>query len=432
MNYQEALAYINDKDKYGSRLGLDSVGRLLYHLGEPHRDMKYIHIGGTNGKGSISAYIAKCLETAGYRTGLYTSPYLERFTERIQINGVDIPEETLGRLTDEVRAAADRMVSEGMEHPTTFEIVTALGFLYFKEAGVDYIVLEVGLGGRFDSTNIIEKSLASVIATIDYDHMDVLGTTLAEIAYQKAGIIKKDGLVVAYPQRDESREVIKRVSAEMGSDYVEVDPDDIEVIMENDEGSVFDLHYRDFYHKRIKISMLGDYQVYNASTAAVCLLELRERGLVKFTDEQLYEGLRETKWKGRLEILSREPIFLIDGAHNLQGIENLAKAVGLFKYERLILGVGVLKDKDYTHMIEKLIPLASEVVVTEVSMPRKLKADLLAEEIRKYTDRVYVEPSIDKAVRKAIELAGPRDMVLFGGSLYLIGEVRTIAKTLLI
>jgi len=178
--------------------------------------------------------------------------------------------------------------------------------------------------------------------------------------------------------------------------------------------------------------MLGDYQVYNASTAAVCLLELRERGLVKFTDEQLYEGLRETKWKGRLEILSREPIFLIDGAHNLQGIENLAKAVGLFKYERLILGVGVLKDKDYTHMIEKLIPLASEVVVTEVSMPRKLKADLLAEEIRKYTDRVYVEPSIDKAVRKAIELAGPGDMVLFGGSLYLIGEVRTIAKTLLI
>lgn len=432
MNYQEALAYINDKDKYGSRLGLDSVGRLLYHLGEPHRDMKYIHIGGTNGKGSISAYIAKCLETAGYRTGLYTSPYLERFTERIQINGVDIPEETLGRLTDEVRAAADRMVSEGMEHPTTFEIVTALGFLYFKEAGVDYIVLEVGLGGRFDSTNIIEKSLASVIATIDYDHMDVLGTTLAEIAYQKAGIIKKDGLVVAYPQRDESREVIKRVSAEMGSDYVEVDPDDIEVIMENDEGSVFDLHYRDFFHKRIKISMLGDYQVYNASTAAVCLLELRERGLVKFTDEQLYEGLRETKWKGRLEILSREPIFLIDGAHNLQGIENLAKAVGLFKYERLILSVGVLKDKDYTHMIEKLIPLASEVVVTEVSMPRKLKADLLAEEIRKYTDRVYVEPSIDKAVRKAIELAGPGDMVLFGGSLYLIGEVRTIAKTLLI
>ncbi|HMM69242.1 folylpolyglutamate synthase/dihydrofolate synthase family protein [Gudongella oleilytica] len=432
MNYQEALTYINDKDKYGSRLGLDSVGRLLYHLGEPHKDMKYIHIGGTNGKGSISAYIAKCLETAGYRTGLYTSPYLERFTERIQINGVDIPEETLGRLTEEVKSAADRMVSEGMEHPTTFEIVTALGFLYFKEAGVDYIVLEVGLGGRFDSTNIIEKSLASVIATIDYDHMDVLGTTLAEIAYQKAGIIKKDGLVVAYPQRDESRQVIKRVSEEIGSDYVEVDPDDIEVKTENDKGSVFDLHYKGHSHKGIRISMLGDYQIYNASTAAVCLLELRERGLVKFTDEQLYEGLMGTKWKGRLEVLSREPIFLIDGAHNLQGIENLAKAVSLFKFKRLILGVGVLKDKDYTHMIEKLIPLASEVVVTEVSMPRKLKADLLAEEIRKYTDKVYVEPSIDKAVRKAIELAGPEDMVLFGGSLYLIGEVRTIAKTLLI
>lgn len=431
MNYQEALAYINDKDKYGSRLGLDSVGRLLHHLGEPHRDMRYIHVGGTNGKGSISAYLAKCLETAGYRTGLYTSPYLERFTERIQINGEDIPEETLGRLTGEVKTAADKMVSEGMEHPTTFEIVTALGFLYFKEALVDYVVLEVGLGGRFDSTNIIEKSLASVIATIDYDHMDVLGTTLGEIAYQKAGIIKKDGLLVAYPQNYESREVIKLVSEEMGTDYLEIDPHDIEVIMENDEGSLFNLHYKGHSHKGIKISMLGDYQVYNASTAAVCLLELRERGLVSFTDEQLYKGLQETKWKGRLEVLCREPIFLIDGAHNLQGIENLVKAINLFKFKRLILGVGVLKDKDYTHMIEKLVPLADEVVVTEVSMPRKLKADLLAEEIRKYTDKVYVEPSIEKAVRKAIELADSGDMVLFGGSLYLIGEVRTIAKTLL-
>ena len=431
MNYQEALAYINDKDKYGSRLGLDSVGRLLYHLGEPHRDMRYIHVGGTNGKGSISAYIAKCLESAGYRTGLYTSPYLERFTERIQVNGEDIPEETLGRLTGEVKAAADKMVSEGMEHPTTFEIVTALGFLYFKEAEVDYVVLEVGLGGRFDSTNIIEKSLASVIATIDYDHMDVLGTSLGEIAYQKAGIIKKDGFVVAYPQKDESREVMKRVSNEMGSDYLEIDPDDIQVIIENDKGSSFDLHYKGILYNGIKITMLGDYQVYNASTAAVCLLELRARGLVDFSDDQLYKGLFETKWKGRLEVLSIEPIFLIDGAHNLQGIENLVKAVSLFKFDRLILGVGVLKDKDYTHMIEKLIPLADEVVVTEVSMPRKLKADLLAEEIRKYKDKVYVEPSIGKAVSKAIELADPGDMVLFGGSLYLIGEVRTVAKTLL-
>lgn len=431
MNYQDALAYINDKDKYGSRLGLDSVGGLLHHLGEPHRDMRYIHVGGTNGKGSISAYLAKCLETAGYRTGLYTSPYLERFTERIQINGVDIPEEILGRLTDEVKTAADKMVSEGKEHPTTFEIVTALGFLYFKEAGVDYVVLEVGLGGRFDSTNIIEKSLASVIATIDYDHMDVLGTTLGEIAYQKAGIIKRDGLVVAYPQNHESREVIKRVSEEMGTDYLEIDPHDIEVIMENDEGSLFDLHHKGNSYKGISISMLGDYQVYNASTAAVCLLELRERGLVNFTDDQLYKGLQETKWKGRLEVLSREPIFLIDGAHNLQGIENLVKAIDLFKFNRLILGVGVLKDKDYTHMIEKLVPLADEVVVTEVSMPRKLKADLLAEEIRKYTQKVYIEPSIEKAVRKAIEMAYPGDMVLFGGSLYLIGEVRTVAKTLL-
>jgi dihydrofolate synthase/folylpolyglutamate synthase len=181
----------------------------------------------------------------------------------------------------------------------------------------------------------------------------------------------------------------------------------------------------------INISMLGDYQVYNAATAAICLLELRDRGLVSFEDSQLLKGLYSTKWKGRLEVMSRHPIFLIDGAHNLQGVENLAKAVELFQYNRLILGVGVLKDKDYTHMIEQLVPLASEIIVTEVNMPRKLKAELLAEEISKYTENVHVEPSVENAVRKAISLADPGDMILFGGSLYLIGEVRTIAKTLL-
>lgn len=431
MNYQEALAYINDKDKYGSRLGLDSIGRLLHHLGDPHKGLSYIHVGGTNGKGSISSYLANCLKEAGYRTGLYTSPYLERFTERIQVNGIDIPEESIARLTDMVKTAADKMVAEGMEHPTTFEIVTALGFLYFMEAGVDYVVLEVGLGGRFDSTNIIEGSIASVIATIDYDHMDVLGNTLGEIAYQKAGIIKENGIVIAYPQKEESRKVIQQVAKDMCADYIEVDPNDIKVIDEKDTGSVFDLHFKGKVYQMINISMLGDYQVYNAATAAICLLELRDRGLVSFEDSQLLKGLYSTKWKGRLEVMSRHPIFLIDGAHNLQGVENLAKAVELFQYNRLILGVGVLKDKDYTHMIEQLVPLASEIIVTEVNMPRKLKAELLAEEISKYTENVHVEPSVENAVRKAISLADPGDMILFGGSLYLIGEVRTIAKTLL-
>ncbi len=431
MNYEEALAYINDKEKYGSRLGLDSIRTLLGHLGDPHVGMKYIHVGGTNGKGSTSAYLAKCLEEAGYRAGLYTSPYLERFTERIQINGEDIPEDVLGEITSDVKKAADRMVQDGMEHPTTFELVTAVGFEYFNRSKVDYVILEVGLGGRFDSTNVIKSSVASVITTIDYDHTDVLGKTLAEIAYQKAGIIKENGLVVSYPQEIEAEMVLGEVAYEKGADFVKLPHENIRIITSTYQGSAFDFTYKGAAYENLKISMLGDYQITNAALAVTTLLELRDRGILKFTEAQLRSGLLKTKWKGRLEVLSKNPIFLIDGAHNLQGITLLAEAVKMFPYNRLILGMSVLKDKDYTHMIEKLVPLADEVVVTEVNMPRKLPAELLGEEVRKITPNVHVEHTIEGAVRKSIDLAHKDDMILFGGSLYMIGEVRSHAINLL-
>ncbi|WP_409228127.1 bifunctional folylpolyglutamate synthase/dihydrofolate synthase [Gudongella sp. SC589] len=431
MNYEEALAYINDKEKYGSRLGLDSIRTLLGHLGDPHIGMKYIHVGGTNGKGSTSAYLAHCLEEAGYRSGLYTSPYLERFTERIQINGEDIPQEVLGDITSKVKKAADRMVQDGMEHPTTFELVTAVGFEYFNRSNVDFVILEVGLGGRFDSTNVIQSSVASVITTIDYDHTDVLGKTLAEIAYQKAGIIKENGLVVSYPQKMEAEKVIAEVAYEKGADFVKLPIDNLKIRTSTYQGSVFDFKYKGNAYENLQISMLGDYQVMNAALAVTTILELRDRGILEITEGQLRSGLLKTKWKGRLEVLSRDPIFLIDGAHNLQGITLLADAVKMFPYNRLILGMSVLKDKDYTHMIEKLVPLADQVVVTEVNMPRKLAAELLGEEVRKLTSNVHVEKTIKGAVRKSIELAKKDDMILFGGSLYMIGEVRSHAINLL-
>ena len=193
MEYIDALAYIDDKAKFGSKLGLRTTRKLLELLGNPQDYLKFIHVAGTNGKGSVSSYISSCLECAGFDVGLYTSPYLERFNERIKINGMDIPNDVLGRITAYVKEAADKMVECGMEHPTTFEIGTAIGFVYFKEENVDYVVSEVGLGGRFDSTNVIDKSLASVITSIDFDHMAELGDTLSKIAYEKAGIIKKNG-----------------------------------------------------------------------------------------------------------------------------------------------------------------------------------------------------------------------------------------------
>ena len=430
MNYHEALAYINDKDKYGSRLGLDSIGMLLDYLENPHRGLKYIHIAGTNGKGSTSAYISQMLKAAGYRVGLFTSPYLEEFTERIQINNQDIPQDDLARITDIVRLAADKMVSKGFEHPTTFEIVTAIAFVYFKEEELDYVVLEVGLGGRYDSTNIIETSLASVITTIDYDHTEILGNTLSEIAYQKAGIIKENGLVILYPQSEESQATILKVAQEKNARIVNVPFEEIEITSQTYLESIFNFRLNSSNFKDIKISMISKYQVYNAATAITLVVELEKEGLLSINHEQIKEGLYKTKWKGRLETIRKDPIFLIDGAHNLQGINQLVQAIKLFPYKRLIVGVGVLKDKDYSHMIEKISLLASEIVVTEVNMPRKLDADVLAREVIKYNKNVHVEKDIKKAILKTLELASSDDMIVFCGSLYLIGEVRTITNLL--
>ncbi len=430
MNYQEALSYINDKDKYGSRLGLESISRLLELLGNPHKGLKYLHVAGTNGKGSVSSYLANCLKTAGYKTGLYTSPYLERFNERIQINGVDIPDKALADITNKVKEAADKMVDEGMLHPTTFEIVTALGFMYFNQEKCDYVVLEVGLGGRYDSTNVIDTPLASIITTLDYDHTEILGNTIAEIAYQKGGIIKKNGITVSYPQEDEAIKVLEDLTREMDGEFYLDPADSIVIKSETEFGSTFDFRFGDEELKDIKISMLGEYQIYNASLAITTLLVLRSKGLIKISNEELYNGLINTKWKGRLEVLKRNPTFLIDGAHNTQGITHLARALKLFKYNRLILGVGILKDKDYTHMVDLLGPLADVAVVTEVRMPRKLDAEALADEFKRHVSEIYVEKDIKKAIQKTIELANEDDLIVFGGSLYLIGEVRTIFNLL--
>lgn len=430
MKYQEALDYINDKDKFGSRLGLSSIGKLMELIGNPQEELKHIHIGGTNGKGSTSSFISHALKSAGYKVGLFTSPYIERFNERIQINGLDIPDETLGRFTSIIKEKANIMIEEGFEHPTTFEIITAIAFMYFREEEVDYVVLEVGLGGRFDSTNIISAPLVSVITTIDYDHIDILGDTLGKIAYQKAGIIKENSIVVSYPQEEEALEVIEKEAKDKNSDLYLFPIENISIKEITEYKTTFDFTYGDHTMKDIQISMLGEYQIYNASLATTTLLVLRDKGLVKISDEEIKAGLKETKWPGRLEVMRRNPTFLIDGAHNVQGVKQLTKALGLFNYDKLILGIGILQDKDSSHMVELLAPKADVIVVTEVNMPRKLNAEDLGEEIKKYNKNIIVEKNIKKAIEKTLELASENDMIVFGGSLYLIGEVRTLLKLL--
>lgn len=430
MNYEEALEYINDKDKFGSRLGLESIGRLMELLGNPQERLKCIHAGGTNGKGSTSSFLSHVLKTAGYKVGLFTSPYIERFNERIQINGLDIPDETLGRLTGLIREKSNMMVEEGREHPTTFEIVTAIAFLYFEEEEADYVVLEVGLGGRFDSTNIISSPMASIITTIDYDHIDVLGKTLEEIAYQKAGIIKENSIVILYPQDPGVLGVIEEVVEDKNGELYKFPMENICINQVTEYGTSFDFSYNGQAIEDINISMLGKYQIYNAGLAITTLLVLRDKNLVKVSDEDIKKGLKETTWPGRLEVMRRNPTFLIDGAHNVQGMKQLTKALNLFKYDKLILGIGILEDKDSSHMVQLLAPKADQIIVTEVNMPRKLKAENLSREIEKYNKNIIIEKNIKKAVEKSLELAGENDLVIFCGSLYLIGEVRTFIKLL--
>lgn len=426
MDYKEALDYIKSTEKYGSKLGLETINTLLKEMDSPHEDLNYIHIAGTNGKGSISSYTANILKEAGYKVGLFTSPYLERFNERIQINGVDISNEALARNTKLVKEKTEKIVSMGFRHPTTFETITAVAFQYFKEEKVDFAVLEVGLGGRIDSTNVIEQSLSSIITTIAMDHTHILGNTITDIAHEKAGIIKKDGLVVSYPQKPEVLEVLENEANSKNADFLLCNMDNLTVKKVSHEGGMFDFKYRNAFYSDLKINMLGEFQIYNAALALTNILELRQRKLVKVTDDEIRKGLEKTKWNGRLEVLKKDPLFLIDAAHNPQSAKHLSKSLSIFEYDKLILGIAVLEDKDVDHVIEYLVPLADEIVITEVNIPRKMKSEELAKKIQKYNNNYVIEENIENAVDKSLEIANKNDLILFAGSIYLIGDVRKI------
>lgn len=422
MNYIEAVDYIVSNDKFGTRLELEGMEKLLTTLGSPQDKLKYIHIGGTNGKGSTTSYISDILIDAGYKVGMFTSPYIERFNERIKINKLDIADEVLARLARTVKTACDEMVLQGYNQPSTFEIITAIGFIYFVEEDVDIVALEVGLGGRYDATNVIKENLASVITTINFDHIDVLGNTLSEIAYQKAGIFKNDSVNISYMQKDEVREVLKSESELKNCSFNIIDENDIYIKNSNDLGSTFD--YKNI--KDISIKMIGKYQVYNASLAIETIMILRERGKIKVTDENIINGIARTKWIGRMDVLGDKPTFIIDGAHNVESAKALKDSLSLFNYDRLILGIGILKDKDYREILNNILDIADIVIATEAKIPRKLDAKELYNVIKESKEEVYLEEDIDKAVEKALEIATENDLIIFSGSLYIIGGVRIL------
>jgi dihydrofolate synthase / folylpolyglutamate synthase len=432
MTYKEAMDYISSVGRFGSNYGLERTFRLLELLGSPQEKIKLIHIAGTNGKGSTTAMITKMLIGFGYKVGMYTSPYLEEFEERIQINGEKIKKDTLVNLLGQVKNAIDKVIEEGYEHPTEFEIITALMFLHFYNEKVDYGVIEVGLGGRLDSTNVITPKV-SVITSISLDHMNILGDNLKDIAREKAGIIKEGIPVILYPQEKEVEEVILKIAEEKNSKVY---------LVKKENGKLIDINYEELYQElqiksnknlySIKLPLLGEHQILNLGVALNTIEILCELENISINKSIIEESLQDVKWMGRLEVLGKKPTILIDGAHNIDAIKALRKNVEkYFKYNKIYLLLGILADKQVQEMIEEITPLAEKVYALTPHSERAELSEDLKKEIEKCNSNVFALENYEEALLLAIKEANEEDLILISGSLYMIGDMRKLITSII-
>ncbi|MGG5462538.1 bifunctional folylpolyglutamate synthase/dihydrofolate synthase [Clostridium sp. B9] len=424
MNYDEAMEYIVTASRFGMNFGLDRIEKVLEFLGDPHRDTKFIHIGGTNGKGSTTAMITSVLREAGYKVGMYTSPYLEEFEERIQINGENIKKEDLALLMNDVKNAIEKVVELGYESPTQFEIITALMFYYFSKKKVDYAVLEVGLGGRLDATNVISPELV-ILTSISLDHMNILGGTIAEIAGEKCGIIKDGVPVISYPQDEEALEVIRNKTQELGCDLEVVDLENLKDITIDKKKHVQKI--KALVKEKafeIDLPLLGEHQVKNCLVALSALQTLHDVG-VNISEESIKSGIGKVKWIGRMEILKENPLVVIDGAHNIDGIKSLRRSVDkYFDFEEITLILGILGDKQVDEMIYEITNGVENVVVVEPHSDRAENIDELKEKVEALGKTTFKFNEYRDAYKKGLELVGDKDLLLICGSLYMVGDMR--------
>lgn len=430
MNYQEALAFIHGTHQFSIKLGLENTHRLLELMGNPHQGLKYIHVAGTNGKGSTSNYLAEMLMVAGYKVGLYTSPFLEKFNERMRVNGISISDGVLAEITQYCRDASERLVSEGHPHPTEFELVTAIGFEYFKREGCDIVVLEVGMGGRLDATNVIASPEIAVITPVDLDHVEYLGDTIGKIAAEKAGIIKEGRPVVIHPQEAEAMETIKSICSDRNSQLVIAPTERIEILEESITGTAFSLNESTY-----NIRMLGAHQTRNATVALTAIELLNSQGVFKVDRQAVLTGLRKANWAGRLEMLSSEPLVIIDGAHNLHGAKGLSAAISkLLDGYKLIGVVGILGDKDVSGMLGEMLGHLDEIICTEADNPRKMKAETLKERVALLSRESEAIPNLEDALIQGLNRlnvlaqSGEKAGLICFGSLYMIGSARSILQ----
>ena len=418
MTYEEAIRWLDEQRYSKIFLGLDTIRRLMELLGNPQKKMKYVHIAGTNGKGSTAACMDAVLRKAGYRTGLMTSPYLVHFEEKIRVDGNPIDRESLIRLTEKTAACVEKVRAEGMD-PTPFEIQTAVAFQYFLQEKCRIVVLEVGLGGRLDSTNVIDSSEVSLITSLSMEHQNFLGDSIEKIAGEKAGIIKEGGTVICHPQCPEAMAVIRECCEKRKARLLVPDPEKIRQKEADFEGQNFEIEGRGDY----RLGLAGDYQVMNAAAVVMAADILTEKGF-PVPDRAVREGLASVRWPGRFELVHKDPVILIDGAHNPGGVEALGRSLKKLCPEGKITFVaGVLADKEYLSMIRTVEPLARRFITVTPDNARALPASELAARLKEDGYEAVCVDSLEEAADLCLAMPAEETICVFG-SLYYVGKMR--------
>lgn len=424
MNYQESRSYIDEASQYGAVLGLGNMREMLERLGNPQDGLQYVHVAGTNGKGSVIAYLYTTLTKADYRIVRYISPTLYSYRERMEISGERISREKFARCVGKVAEVICDMTAQGLNHPTPFEIETAAAFLFFQEEKCDLVIMEVGMGGNLDATNIIKNTKLAVLVSISMDHMDFLGNTLGEIAEKKAGIIKPGCQAVTALQKPEAAQVIAKKCADLGVSCKVSDASEAEILWSDVDGQSFV-----WQGETYRIPLAGVYQKENAVLALDALAALDKLGY-RTTLEQRKEGLAATSWKGRFTVVCRNPLFVVDGAHNPAAADMMAASIErYFSGKRLYFIMGMFRDKDYRSVLEKTAPYAEKIFTIETpGNPRALPAKELAKVASEFHSDAEAAESLEDAVEKAFSLAGQEDVILAFGSLSFIGALTEIVE----
>lgn len=425
MNYREAMQYIDELRPLGRVMGLESMRRLCARLGNPQEQLKFVHIAGTNGKGSVLAYVSTVMQEAGYRVGRYLSPSVLEYRESFQVDGRIITQSGFCKYLEPVKAAVMSMVAEGLPHPTLFEVETAVAFLYFQDKKCDLVVLETGLGGALDATNVVEQTLVAVFSSISMDHMDILGDSLEEIATAKAGIIKNKCYAISVKQNQEVMKILRQAALLQKGKFLTADISRAKNIRYGVTKQSFDYDR----YKNLEISMLGQFQVENAVLAVETVMALGRCGF-RVPEEKIRKGLLETRWPGRFDVIAKRPLFIADGAHNEDAAKKLAESIRFYFTNRKIIYImGMLRDKEVDKVIRNTFELASHIItVTPPAGDRALPALDLAQAVREYHSAVTAADCVQEAVEIAYLLTGKdKDAVIIAfGSLSYLGELMEI------